>query len=417
MDRRIFVGMLFLALYVCAGYAQMRVFPDGRVGFGRYLANNRGIYISEAPNLTNPQPFSIVRTTQDKIAFVRNVATSIPDFANINGGIIFAPNGRSVFIGYPYWFFPNLQNYSLAVQAPHLSHGIGVRVHEAWSRDGIQVILDVPLGNARPFAAYRDNTLIFHVDQNGYAYTRSGLLITSDRSLKRNIQPIKSALERVMQLQGFSFDYHFAWMEKESEQRFSADEHFAAAQERTPTLTREIFDQMEKEQSRQRLGIIAQDVERVFPELVRTQEDGLLAVFYPEMVAVLIEAIKEQQAQIETLQAEVRQLQGGSVIAPRAGTGEAAIINPAVAQSVLHQNAPNPFSSATQINYYLPANVTNAFLIFYDLQGRQLKQITLTQRGAGSEIISGAVFAPGIYLYALIVDGQEVDVKRMILTE
>ncbi len=49
--------------------------------------------------------------------------------------------------------------------------------------------------------------------------------------------------------------------------------------------------------------------------------------------------------------------------------------------------------------------------------GKQLKQITLTQRGEGSTLVSGSQFSPGMYLYALIADGQEVDVKRMILTE
>jgi hypothetical protein len=39
------------------------------------------------------------------------------------------------------------------------------------------------------------------------------------------------------------------------------------------------------------------------------------------------------------------------------------------------------------------------------------------QRGENSQLISGSEFEPGIYLYALIADGQEVDVKRMILTE
>ena len=53
----------------------------------------------------------------------------------------------------------------------------------------------------------------------------------------------------------------------------------------------------------------------------------------------------------------------------------------------------------------------------YDLYGKQLKQIHLSQRGNGSQIISGSEFSAGIYLYALIADGKEVDVKRMILTE
>ena len=40
-----------------------------------------------------------------------------------------------------------------------------------------------------------------------------------------------------------------------------------------------------------------------------------------------------------------------------------------------------------------------------------------TFSGDGSETISGSQFSAGIYLYALIADGKEVDVKRMILTE
>ena len=51
------------------------------------------------------------------------------------------------------------------------------------------------------------------------------------------------------------------------------------------------------------------------------------------------------------------------------------------------------------------------------MQGKQLQQIALTQRGESAELISASQLDPGMYLYALIADGQEVDVKRMILTE
>jgi len=54
---------------------------------------------------------------------------------------------------------------------------------------------------------------------------------------------------------------------------------------------------------------------------------------------------------------------------------------------------------------------------FYDQQGKQLKQITISERGEGNQTILGSQFTPGIYLYALLADGKEIDVKRMILTE
>jgi len=52
-----------------------------------------------------------------------------------------------------------------------------------------------------------------------------------------------------------------------------------------------------------------------------------------------------------------------------------------------------------------------------DLQGKQLMQVPITQRGESSHLISGHHFSAGMYLYALIVDGAVIDTKRMILTK
>ena len=46
-----------------------------------------------------------------------------------------------------------------------------------------------------------------------------------------------------------------------------------------------------------------------------------------------------------------------------------------------------------------------------------MKKFTLTERGENFLTIEGYELTPGMYLYALIADGQEVDIKRMILTE
>jgi myo-inositol-hexaphosphate 3-phosphohydrolase len=92
-------------------------------------------------------------------------------------------------------------------------------------------------------------------------------------------------------------------------------------------------------------------------------------------------------------------------------------VHPAQSEPALYQNTPNPFSQSTQIKYYLPETVKSASLCIYDFQGKQLKQIPVAQRGEGSQQISGSEFSAGIYLYALIADGKEIDIKRMILTE
>ena len=56
-------------------------------------------------------------------------------------------------------------------------------------------------------------------------------------------------------------------------------------------------------------GVIAQEVEKILPEIVREGPNGEKAVSYTELVPVLTEAIKEQQKQIESLRSEVKALQ------------------------------------------------------------------------------------------------------------
>ena len=61
--------------------------------------------------------------------------------------------------------------------------------------------------------------------------------------------------------------------------------------------------------------------------------------------------------------------------------------------------------------------VKNASLYIYNMNGLQIKHIQITQKGKGSISINASELRPGMYLYTLIVDGIEIDTKRMILTE
>ena len=60
------------------------------------------------------------------------------------------------------------------------------------------------------------------------------------------------------------------------------------------------------------VGVIAQDVEKVLPEVVTERENGYKAVKYEKMVSLLIEGMKEQQKQIEELKSEIQELKDGS---------------------------------------------------------------------------------------------------------
>ena len=98
---------------------------------------------------------------------------------------------------------------------------------------------------------------------------RADSLPTSDQTLKTNITPIKSALSKILQLNGVEFDF----------------------------INSANYGYLRKHQ----IGLIAQDVKKVIPEVVGKNNDGTLGVSYQHLVAVLIEAIKEQQQEIDEL--------------------------------------------------------------------------------------------------------------------
>ncbi len=107
---------------------------------------------------------------------------------------------------------------------------------------------------------------------------------SSDIRFKENVTPIQDALFKIKQLQGIEFD----WKPLTTE-------------EKKTLHSNEGHD----------VGVIAQEVEKVLPEVVQTRESGYKAVKYEKIIPLLIEGIKEQQEQIEELKKEVEELKNG----------------------------------------------------------------------------------------------------------
>ena len=415
MRTKFFITILMFALIANAS-AQLKVSSDGKAGFGNNLASNNGIYLwdNSGSNNYSPTPFHIYRDANNMIAFSRGTQS--------NGSGIMLGHSGAVGIGYNL----NSQNSNhllssqdaLLVQTPSSglpATGIKVQMNANQGGSGVYVISPYAY-NLRPFYANNGLRDIFYVDDNGSVWSYSGYT-TSDLSLKKNIEAIKSPLEKVMQLQGISFNYNFP--EMDDIKNVDLESLFENSKQRTPELTREIFDQIQKEKSRKQLGVIAQEVEKVLPELVRTREDGTKAVAYSEMVAVLIEAIKEQQNQIEELKSEIEKIKDvsasdASFRSANSATGMTGV-DQTLAQCKLYQNSPNPFKEKTEIRYYIPTEVQSAEIFLFNLQGNLLKKIPAPHSGLVE--IKGNHFHAGMYIYTLVADGQPIDTKRMILTK
>jgi len=99
---------------------------------------------------------------------------------------------------------------------------------------------------------------------------------SSDARLKENVIEISNALEKVSSLRGVNFD----WSDEHIEARGGEDGYFVRKHD---------------------VGVIAQEVEAVLPEVVADREDGFKAVKYEKIVPLLIEAIKELKTELESV--------------------------------------------------------------------------------------------------------------------
>lgn len=161
-------------------------------------------------------------------------------------------------------------------------------------------------------------------------------------------------------------------------------------------------------------GFLAQDVQKIYPEMVFTDGDGMLSLNYTAIIPLLVKTVQQQHAEIENLKTQIAQ--SSSLVELKSTslfTEEKTTETPAS----LSQNKPNPFSSETRIEMFVPQSVANATLYVYDLQGKQVKSIAVTGRGATFETIHASELQAGLYIYSLVTDGKLVGSKQMVLTE
>jgi len=117
----------------------------------------------------------------------------------------------------------------------------------------------------------------FEMNMSSGNFTATGNIIAfgtiSDRKLKENIKPIDSALDKAMRLQGVTFN----WKKSDSILEIGED-----------------------------IGFIAQDVQKVLPELVRENKNGEFSLRHQGITPILLEAIKELKAEIEELKKQIK---------------------------------------------------------------------------------------------------------------
>jgi len=132
----------------------------------------------------------------------------------------------------------------------------------------------------------------------------------SDVRLKTAVRPVRNALEKVMQLQGTVYRWGepgLKYFTRNITSMFSAGPD--ATEEENQRLwaakRQEIYDTLAGE----KIGLIAQEVETIVPEVILEDEEGYKHIQYQQLTALLVEAIKEQNELIRGLSVKVAALE------------------------------------------------------------------------------------------------------------
>jgi len=158
-------------------------------------------------------------------------------------------------------------------------------------------------------------------------------------------------------------------------------------------------------------GLDADQLKEVYPELVYEDANGNVSINYVEMVPLLVQSIKE-------LKSELAELKGTSPRTAKAPTDATAIEETVADVDMVRmdQNKPNPFSESTVITLNIPSNTQAATILIYDMSGKQVQSLPVSERGETNITVYASDLAAGMYIYTLVVDGKVAVTRRMIVT-
>lgn len=247
------------------------------------------------------------------------------------------------------------------------------------------------------------------VNINGKALCTSSSW-TSDKRFKKEIKPLENLTDKLFKINGYSYSFD---TEGFKNRNFPAGEQ---------------------------IGLLAQELKEVFPQLVSEDGQGYYAVNYIGMIPILLEAIKEQQKQIDekagvnsdvqkqldeqkkindALQSRMDKLEQMISSCCSANQSSAKPNGLAVNLSdknviVLDQNVPNPFAESTVITFNIPTDFTKAQILFNAADGKVIKVVDVTEKGEGHLNVFANDLSNGMYSYSLIIDGKVVATKKMV---
>lgn len=225
---------------------------------------------------------------------------------------------------------------------------------------------------------------------------------TSDRKFKNNIAPMENALASIMKLKPSTYEFKTAE-----------------------------FPRMALAKGQQ-LGLIADEVKKVFPGLVKeavhpAQYDDETkkvvstkvqyeAVNYQGLIPVLVASIQEQETKIEKQMRDNEELKLRIAkleeIVSKFSQGNSTIL---LSNANLGTASPNPVNGSATVSYSIPEGSRTAHIVVTDLKGSIIKQVNISGKGTGQVQLNTTSLAAGTYTYSLFVDGSKVETRQLLV--
>jgi trimeric autotransporter adhesin len=168
-------------------------------------------------------------------------------------------------------------------------------------------------------------------------------------------------------------------------------------------------------------GSVAREIETIIKK-VNDNFNGVNAlqkanddysIRYAEFVLPLVKAVQELTVLLDEQHKEIIALKK-QIAANGTEVDKSDILARKDRVARLSQNYVNKFSTETEIGVSLPEMTTNANLIFYTLEGKQLRLLHLYNRGDFTVKIDRNELTRGICFYALMIDGKMIDSKQLL---
>ena len=323
----------------------------------------------------------------------------------------------------PFGDFGRYQNQSL-----------NVFLGEYGTTDSDQLWLHGKLGVFLTATGYANKVIAYYnpASNSNFVFNTNlvvnGVNITSDVRLKDNIQSIEDPLGTLSQIDGVSYTYRLSEIQEAREPEeavfsgtsnseisisgatSSTDNTAVTAKDVEYQRLQQEIDQREAaEANRRRIGFLAQDIQKVLPELVQTNEKGIMSIDYTGFIPLIVESLKQMQQTIQDQQKEIETLQS---------------LLPAETKSMFRSTSNEEVSvvegaklfnrAGASVSYTLPSTYNTADLKIFDISGKLLKKVVLTGNNSIVEINPSEI-GLGTFVYTLFVDNKKADILKKFI--